>query len=130
MTFLTKEWLKAAKDDLSTIEHLLCEEHLTTIVSFHAQQVIEKCFKAVLEETSQKVQKVHDIRKLHKELEQYFPLGNQEINVLLKINELYIDSRYPGDLGLLPNGKPSLDDARVFYEFARKIYLYTSKTWG
>ena len=130
MTFLTREWLKAAKDDLSTIELLLREKHLTTIISFHAQQVIEKCFKAVLEKTSKKVQKVHDLRKLHKELEEYFPLDDQEINTLLKINELYIDSRYPGDLGLLPDGKPSLDDAREFYEFARKIYLDTCKTWG
>ncbi len=130
MTFLTREWLKAARDDLSTIEFLLREEHLTTIVSFHAQQVIEKCFKAVLEETSQKVQKVHDIRRLHKELEQYFPLDDEEVNILLKINELYIDSRYPGDLRLLPNGKPSLDDTKEFYELARKIYLYTCKTWG
>jgi hypothetical protein len=25
------------------------------------------------------------------------------------INEVYIDSRYPGDLGLLPHGKPTIE---------------------
>ena len=30
----------------------------------------------------------------------------------------YIDSRYPGDMGLLPYGKPTLEDAKEFHEFA------------
>jgi HEPN domain-containing protein len=38
------------------------------------------------------------------------------------INELYIDSRYPADLGLLPNGRPSVDEAGEFLLFAEGIY--------
>ena len=38
------------------------------------------------------------------------------------LDDLYIDSRYPGDLGLLPNGKPTLTDAEEFYEFAKDVY--------
>ena len=34
----------------------------------------------------------------------------------------YIDSRYPGELGLLPDGKPSLEEAKGFYEFAKNIH--------
>jgi len=30
------------------------------------------------------------------------------------LHQLYIDARYPVDFGLLPYGKPSLEDARRF----------------
>jgi HEPN domain-containing protein len=36
-------------------------------------------------------------------------------------DDLYIEARYPGDLGLLPDGKPDRKDAKEFYEFAKKI---------
>jgi len=41
---------------------------------------------------------------------------------LERLDDLYIEARYPGELGLLPNGKPSIDDARKFYEFAKDIF--------
>lgn len=41
---------------------------------------------------------------------------------LNKLDKLYIDSRYPGDFGLLPDGKPGVDDARIFYEFAEELF--------
>ena len=34
---------------------------------------------------------------------------------------VYIDSRYPGDLGLMPNGKPSLEEAEMYYLEALEI---------
>jgi hypothetical protein len=36
--------------------------------------------------------------------------------------DIDIESRYPNEFGLLPSGKPTLDDAGEFYEFAKKIY--------
>lgn len=42
--------------------------------------------------------------------------------MLDKLNKLYIDSRYPSDLGLLPYGKPTLADAKMFYQFAKEIF--------
>ena len=38
------------------------------------------------------------------------------------LDQLYIDSRYPGDMGLLPYGKPTLEDAKEFYDFAQEIF--------
>jgi len=32
------------------------------------------------------------------------------------------DSRYPGEMGLLPYGKPTLKDAKEFFDFANMIY--------
>jgi len=39
-----------------------------------------------------------------------------------QINELYIDSRYPTDLGLLPDGKPSKETAEKFFTVADEIH--------
>jgi HEPN domain-containing protein len=37
------------------------------------------------------------------------------------INEAYIESRYPGELGLLPDGIPTDEQAKVFIEYAKEI---------
>ena len=47
MTKITAEWLKAANDDLLVIESIIKNEFLTHMVAFHAQQCVEKCFKAI-----------------------------------------------------------------------------------
>ena len=47
---ITQAWLDRALDDLDAIEQLLEKEHLTNVVSFHAQQAVEKSLKAVIEE--------------------------------------------------------------------------------
>ena len=114
--------MKAASDDLLVIKRIVDEESLTHIVSFHAEQAIEKALKALLEEQNSKIPKTHDIRRLHKMVETLLPLNEENLEILLTINELYIDSRYPVDFGLLPDGKPSLDDAKRFYDFAADIF--------
>jgi HEPN domain-containing protein len=38
------------------------------------------------------------------------------------MDKLYIDARYPGELGLLPDGKPTMADARQFRACARSIH--------
>ena len=45
-----------------------------------------------------------------------------DIDLLTDFDSLYIDARYPGDLGLLPDGKPSLMDAREFYDVAQSVF--------
>jgi HEPN domain-containing protein len=43
-------------------------------------------------------------------------------NLIHLLDELYIDSRYPNDFGLLPYGKPTLEDAKEFYELALSVF--------
>ena len=38
------------------------------------------------------------------------------------LDSLYIEARYPGELGLLPDGRPTIDDARRFYEYAKWVF--------
>ena len=53
------QWLKSAEMDLDSIAQVIDMEHLTSVAAFHAQQCVEKCFKAILEEHSKKVPKIH-----------------------------------------------------------------------
>ena len=45
-----------------------------------------------------------------------------DIVPLKSINAAYIDSRYPGDMGLLPDVMPSLKEAATFIEFTEMVY--------
>jgi len=92
---------------------------LTHIVAFHSQQTIEKSFKAILEYQNKKVIKEHDLIRLYELIDLDFKVDKDILDLL---NELYIDSRYPGHFGLLPNGKPSLIQANIFYNEAKSVF--------
>ena len=66
------------------------------------------------------IPKLHSLSKLFNLTKKY--IKTEEYDIIELLDNLYIDSRYPGDLGLLPNGKPTLDDAQIFHYFAVEIY--------
>ena len=49
---------------------------------------------------------------------------NTEINtdLLILLDQLCFDARYPGEMGLLPDGKPSISEAREFYSLGKMVY--------
>jgi HEPN domain-containing protein len=94
-------------------------------VAFHTQQCIEKSFKALAEENSVIVPKTHDLIKLYKMVQSLIP--DIDMEKLYSVNELYIDSRYPGDLGLMPCGKPSLQEGLEFTAFAKLVFSLCNK---
>jgi HEPN domain-containing protein len=116
----TKEWLKASRDDLLTIEEIIDNPHLTHIVAFHAQQCVEKSMKAIIEENEIDIPKIHKLLKLYEKVS--FALDGLDEDIMGLLDGLYIESRYPGDMGLLPHGKPSIDDAKEFYSFAHSVF--------
>jgi len=59
--------------------------------------------------------------KLYETVKNYLEF-DVDVEMVKKLNELYISTRYPGEFGLLPAGDPTLEDARVFYEFARDTF--------
>jgi HEPN domain-containing protein len=121
MKTATAQWLESAEMDLASIDQIIRREDLTPVAAFHAQQCVEKCFKAVLEEHSKKVPKEHSTLKLYGLVRDLAPL-DADVQVLTDLDGLYIESRYPGEFGLVPNGKPTLADAQQFYDSARRIY--------
>lgn len=126
MKEISRQWLNFATDDLDTIKEIIGIEHLTNIVAFHCQQCIEKSFKAVLEESELGVPKVHDLIKLYGETKKIkdFEFNEDTLDILSRV---YIEARYPSELGLLPSGKPTITESKKFYEFAKYVYTKIEK---
>jgi HEPN domain-containing protein len=116
----TKDWFIAAEDDLLSAKKLASEVRLTNIVAFHCQQCIEKTFKGIIEELNLPSVKSHDLLRLRNIAN--IQLSEQETILLATINEVYIDARYPADLGLMPNGKPTIAEAKNFIDFTERLY--------
>lgn len=124
----TKAWLDFAARDLEAARKLVNYEYLANIVLFHSQQCIEKCMKAILEEYNLNVPKIHGIVKLDELIKEktkiILSVTNDELDL---IDDIYIDTRYPGNFGLLPAGFPTKDDATNLLDIAEKVYLEITK---
>ena len=116
----TKDWLTAAEDDLLAAKTLMNDSRLTNVAAFHCQQCLEKCFKAKIEELEKTPIKSHDLFRL--QFAANILLSDSESNLMAIINEVYIDARYPGDLGLLPQGKPLISEIELFIEFCLTVF--------
>jgi len=108
-------WLEFAETDLKAARALLKEGSLSPVVCFHAQQSVEKCLKALIESRGLNPPKSHDLIMLYGHVDDMIKL---EEDTLAKLNQIYIDARYPASLGSLPEGPPDAEDATGFYEFA------------
>ena len=116
----TKDWLNIAEDDLLAAKTLVREDRLANLAAFHCQQCLEKCFKALIEERDKPFIKSHDLLRLQSLANIY--LSVPELTLLGIINEVYTDARYPGDLGLLPHGKPTVSEIKEFIQFCDAIF--------
>jgi HEPN domain-containing protein len=121
MKEITKDWLRSAEDDIKIIGRIIDDDSLTHQVAFHAQQAIEKALKAVMEEYEVKIIRTHSLETLFAQLNLFIQLS-VDITIIKKLDQLYIDARYPGNLGLLPNGKPGMRESESFQKTAEEIY--------
>jgi HEPN domain-containing protein len=76
--------------------------------------------KAYLIEKNIPLIKTHDLIKLNGMINEVENIGIDE-KKLFAINEIYIETRYPGELGLGPGGMPASDEAKGFLEYAKEI---------
>jgi len=51
-----------------------------------------------------------------------YAYGELLIPILKRLDTLHIDAWYPGEFGLLPGGKPTMEDAHAFYRLAQDVY--------
>ena len=115
------DWILLADKDLYASELLIKDEHpLANIVAFHCQQTIEKYLKAFLIENDIPLIKTHDLIALNGMVKGIKELGIDE-NKLILINEVYVEARYPGELGLIPDGLPTKEQAIEFINIAKEI---------
>jgi HEPN domain-containing protein len=111
-------WLQFAEVDLKAARKLLEEVSLSSVVCFHAQQCVEKSLKALIESKDLNPPKSHDLVMLYAQVDDMIKL---EEDTLAKLNQVYIDTRYPASLGFLPEGQPDVEDAKGFYEFSERL---------
>ncbi len=122
---LVKDWLKSAYSDILLVKKIINDELLTHLAAFHSQQAIEKAIKALMLYNGDETPKIHKLQTLIDKVR--FDLTDKEDELLQLLDKLYIDARYPGDLGLLPYGKPTLEDVMEFYEFALSFFRKVCK---
>lgn len=106
----TEEWLKIAIEEHKSAGYLF-EKGLYRMVCYHAQQAVEKILKAILTEREVDFARTHnilDLRNAVKSLGYEIELTDED-SVFL--NAIY-RSRYPSDLGLIPSGEPTKEDAK------------------
>jgi HEPN domain-containing protein len=123
---ITKEWLDRAKEDLDASLAIIPNEHLTNIVAFHSQQAVEKSLKGVIEEFEIGFEKIHNLERLLSVVQKKVQF-DVDLNFIKKLDEVYISTRYPSDLGLIPSGKPSMQDAKELYDFAKTLHRIVLK---
>jgi len=116
-----EDWILLADKDLYAAEIIFKNDYpLTNIVAFHCQQTIEKYFKAFLIEKDVPLMKTHDLIRLNGMIKEIADLGIDE-NKLIIINEVYMESRYPGELGLMPDGIPTYEQVKKFIVYAKEV---------
>jgi HEPN domain-containing protein len=63
--------------------------------------------------------KTHDLIRIYGMVEDFITINE---DMLAKLNEIYIDVRYPAGMGLLPDGVPTVEEAKGFVKFAKSLY--------
>jgi HEPN domain-containing protein len=117
----THEWLTRAAEDLAAAQVLLSRPDLTNAVAFHAQQAVEKALKAVIEEMDLGFVRTHSLTRLYELVRPHYPIIG-DMDMLDRLDAVYIEARYPGDMGLLPTGKPTSDEATDLFGFADAVF--------
>ena len=124
----TQAWLEFADRDLEAARKLLDDEYIANIVLFHSQQCVEKSLKAVLEEYDQKIPRIHSVTRLYALIAEHtnviLPITADELDF---IDDVYIDTRYPSNFGLLPSGFPQKSESKKLFDTAEKLYTATMK---
>ncbi|MCK4515064.1 MAG: HEPN domain-containing protein, partial [Spirochaetaceae bacterium] len=98
MTEQAEQWLRFAKMDLDSARKLESDPDLGPIVVYHLHQAVEKSLTAILEDKGQSVPRIHDLIRLATlctESGTDLPIDQ---GTLAGLNDVYIDSRYPGAL--------------------------------
>ena len=108
MKKLTEAWLKAAYEDYLMAQKAM-EIELYRQVCFHSQQCAEKALKAVVVGKGKMVRRSHNLLELSRDLEDLSLPLTVSPGELGLLNVVY-RSRYPPDLGLLPQGEPTNED--------------------
>jgi len=119
-------WFDYALDDFKAIAALM-NEGVYRLACFHAQQFVEKVFKGLLFQQGTAPPRTHDLGFLYQKLSQLSPILNIDMADLDFLSEVYVESRYPPDIGLLPHGEPTKEDAQKALEVAQRVFAQVER---
>ena len=121
---LAKEWLRYAKSDLNTANHMFKDVHPkeTEISCYHAQQCAEKSLKAYLIAKETDPPHIHDLV----ELVRLCIAGEASFSTIqpfcVSLNPYGVQVRYPNELAVDDSiTGQAIDYAEKIYEFCEKI---------
>jgi len=117
----TSGWVFFANNDMIAAKAIIEHTELTGEVAFHCQQAIEKYFNGYLAEHGKSIQKIHDLLVLYSEVESIQD-WNLDHSLLNEISKIYTVTRYPGNIGMTPEGRlPTMEEAKSYLELAKKV---------
>ncbi len=112
-----RQWLRKADHDLTIIRQGMDRpeaEWVTDVLCFHAQQAVEKAFKAYLIYIEQEPPRTHSLEVLHRTIRSSSPdFPNYELGDL---TAFAVQSRYPDELF-----EPDSSEAKQYAKLAEQI---------
>ena len=92
------EWLHRAESNLEIAKAgKISDKVFYEDLCFECQQAVEKSIKAILISIDKKFEKIHNIERLFKFLEEEGEEIPEEIKEAKSLSDYAVDSRYPGD---------------------------------
>jgi HEPN domain-containing protein len=114
MNPLTQEWVKKAEGDFVVAAQIMRrrKQRVYDAACFHAQQTVEKYFKARLCEAGVAFPKTHDLVALLKLLLPLEPLWITFLPNAQLLVDYAVDFRYPGDTATLAEARLALKNCK------------------
>ena len=113
-----RAWLHKAGRDIGAGDHdLTAEEPFTEDAVYHAQQAVEKSFKALLVWHSTPFRKTHNLEELGEQVLSCEPELRGVVDAVVPLTMYAWKYRYPGD-----EGSPSYEEAEQAIRTARHAH--------
>lgn len=123
MTEIYLEWIKKAEGDYNTAlrENRARKDPNLDAACFHAQQCIEKYFKAFLQKKMVYFPKTHDLNVLLDLIIPFKPLWEVYRNDLKLLSGYAVEVRYPGEAALKEDAKECIRIMKYLHSEFKKI---------
>jgi HEPN domain-containing protein len=111
---LTREWVEKAEGDFQVAAQIMRrrKQRVYDAACFHAQQTVEKYFKARLCEAGVVFPKTHDLAVLLRLLLPVEPLWSVFLPQAQLLEDYAVDFRYPGDTATLDEARLALKNCK------------------
>jgi HEPN domain-containing protein len=111
---LAREWVEKAEGDFQVATQIMRrrKHRVFDAACFHAQQTVEKYFKARLCEAGAAFPKTHDLAALLNLLLPLEPLWSAFLPQAQLLADYAVDFRYPGDTATLGEAQQALKDCK------------------